>query len=251
MEANQSVPVDRLIDIVWDEYPPATARQQIQNRLGRLRSLLLRGTSSLRLVRQGNCYVLEATDEHIDGLRFRRLCAEAEIARQQGRSDLATGLLRDSLALWRGNAMQDVDSPALYADVAHWEESRLRVIESLVDLEFAQGNTAATIAELQPWVARHPYHEGLHCRLSEALHAAGRTAEALAVIRRLRHQLDQELAVAPGPEVAELERRILVGKEEAPAGAVQMDRRAAEALHQALTETTRALGILTEALARV
>ncbi|MGR6322825.1 AfsR/SARP family transcriptional regulator [Micromonospora soli] len=249
VETNRDVTIDRLIDIVWGDDSPVTARQQIQNRLGRLRLVVSRNAVDQRIVRHGNRYQLESAEEHVDGLRFRRLCAEAEVARRRGQTAHAIAILRQGLMLWRGNAMEDVHSTALQVDAVHWEESRLRAIESLVALEFGRGNCVATIPELQSWIAGHPYHEGLHCRLSEALHEAGRTAEALAVIRDLRHRLDADLGIAPGAAVNELERRTLVGQEMTPQAGVQLDREAAEALRRALTETTRALSILTTALA--
>ncbi|HVB41744.1 MAG TPA: winged helix-turn-helix domain-containing protein [Streptosporangiaceae bacterium] len=38
--ANRVVPLDRLVDAVWDIYPPATARSQIQTCISALRRLL-------------------------------------------------------------------------------------------------------------------------------------------------------------------------------------------------------------------
>lgn len=249
VNANRDISIDRLIDIVWGEDPPATARQQIQNRLGRLRSVVSLNAPDQQVRRHGDSYQLTTAEEHVDGLRFRSLCAEAEIAHRHGHLPRAADLLRQGLTLWRGKAMQDVRSDALQADAVRWEESRLRAIERLVALEFAQGNSAATIPELQSWVDSHPYHESLHCQLAEALHAAGRTAESLAVIRELRARLDTELGIAPGVTVHEVERRILVGQGGDSSTGFHLDREAAEALRRALTETTRALSILTVALA--
>ncbi|WP_139337898.1 AfsR/SARP family transcriptional regulator [Micromonospora avicenniae] len=249
IDVNHDVTIDRLIDTVWDADPPATARQQIQNRLGRLRALLSQNASGQQIVRHGNCYQLQSAEEHVDGLRFRRLCAEADIAHRSGDAAHATALLRQGLTLWRGNALQDIHSDALQGDATHWEEFRLRAIESLVALEFARGAGVSIISDLQSWVARYPYHEGLHCRLSEALHEAGRTVESLAAIRDLRHRLDLELGIAPGAAVNELERSILVSQEALPPASIHLDREAAEALRRALSETTRALAILATVLA--
>ncbi|MFD2766307.1 AfsR/SARP family transcriptional regulator [Micromonospora eburnea] len=250
IDANRTVSIARLIDIVWGDNPPATARQQIQNRLGRLRSLLTCDGSGQQIVRHGDCYTLEVTEERVDGLRFRRLCAEAGIARQHGEMTRAATLLRQGLMLWRGNAMQDVHSTMLQADAAHWEESRLRAIEMLVEIEFERGNSVGSVPELQSWAALHPYHEGLHMRLAEALHHACRTAESLAVIRDLRSRLDGELGIPPGPAVHELERRIIADQRTASPRppSIQMNRQTAEALHRALTETTKVLQLLGRAL---
>ncbi|MFC0029772.1 BTAD domain-containing putative transcriptional regulator [Micromonospora chaiyaphumensis] len=249
VHANQKISIERLIDIVWGDDPPATARQQIQNRLGRLRLMVSHNAPGQRIQRHGDCYQLDAAEECVDGLRFRKLCGEAEIAHRHGHLPHATRLLRQGLTLWRGNALQDINSNALQADAVRWEESRLHAIEQLVNMEFSQGKSAAMIPELQSWIAEYPYHESLHCRLAEALHEAGRTAESLAVVRELRQRLDAELGIAPGAAVHDLERWILVGQESTSSTVLQLDRDAADALRRALTETTRALSILAIALA--
>ncbi len=228
-----------------------TARQQIQNRVGKLRSFLLHGSSAQRIVRHGSSYILEVSDDRVDGLRFASICAEAAAARRNQELERASGLLRHSLTLWRGSAIQDVDSPALRADVTRWEEARLRAVEDLVDINFARGKQLEMISGLHAWVTVYPYHEGLHCRLAEALYRATRTAESLAVLRGLQTRLGDELGIRPTPAVTQLERHILGEGEENLADdprPVRMDRQATEALRQALTETTKALAILAAAL---
>ncbi|MER5700473.1 AfsR/SARP family transcriptional regulator [Micromonospora sp. NPDC002296] len=251
VDANCAVSVERLIDVVWDENPPATARQQIQNRLGKMRSFLLRGSSAQRIVRLGSSYTLEVPEDKVDGLRFRGLCAEAEAARRRQDLEHASALLRHGLDLWRGSAIQGVESLALEADARRWDEARLRAVEDVVDIDFARGRKVGMISDLHAWVGVYPYHEGLHCRFAEALYEAARTVESLTVLRDLKKRLSDELGIRPGPAVTRLERQILDGE-----GSItdrprplQIDRQAAEALRQALTETTRALAILAKALA--
>ncbi|MGC5660535.1 AfsR/SARP family transcriptional regulator [Micromonospora sp. WMMD723] len=249
VNANCPVSTEKLIDIVWDDQPPITARRQLQNRLGRLRAFLPTDNSTPKIVRQGSNYILEVPEDHVDGLHFRRLCAEAESARQNTRNDLAVTLLRRGLSLWRGDALQDVSSSALQADAIRWQEHRLRAIEHLVELEFTRGNRVNLIHELQYWVTVHPYHEALHCRLAEALHEASRTAESLAVLRSLRGRLGKDLGITAGVAVTEVERRIHVdGQTASEYAGIHLDQRATEALHRALSETSNALKLLTMAL---
>ncbi|WP_431974631.1 AfsR/SARP family transcriptional regulator [Micromonospora haikouensis] len=251
VDANRAISIDRLIDVVWDDQPPATAREQIQNRIGKLRSFLQRGGSADKIIRLGNSYTLEVFDENVDGLRFRGLCAEARTARRNQELDRAASLLRHGLTLWRGSAIQDIDSPALRADAIRWDEERLRAVEDVVDIEISLNqNPHALIADLHCWVNAYPYHEGLHCRLAEALYEASRTAESVTVLRELRKRLHDEMGIRPNPAVVQLEQRILSEGDNAPDSdrPLLMDRQAAEALRCALSETTKALKILTTAL---
>ncbi|MER6755348.1 AfsR/SARP family transcriptional regulator [Micromonospora echinofusca] len=247
LNSNQPVSVERLIDVVWDHRPPGTARQQIQNRLGRLRALLL--TGGQRITRTGNSYALEVSEKQIDGLRFRQLCTQAEQARCAGQLDRAASLLHAGLTLWRGSTIQGIDSPALRGDIVRWEEARLRAIEAVVAVEFSRQRHSAMTTDLYSWVQHYPYHEGLHCSLAEALHAGSRTAEAVHVLHQLKLRLARELGINAGTGVHGLHRRLLGADVAEADDSAQLKRQAAEAIHRALTETTQALKVLSNAIA--
>ncbi|MDW5328529.1 AfsR/SARP family transcriptional regulator [Plantactinospora sp. KLBMP9567] len=209
VDANTPVSTGRLIDVLWGVRPPTTARQQVQNCVGSLRTVLRKAGHQAVLDRRGESYVLEIADDLVDGLTFCRLHRKAE--NHVARSELteAGELLRSALALWHGQALEDIGSDALVADATRLEELRIRAMEALVELEFARGNQTDIIADLSVWVQLYPYHEGLHCRLAEALHEASRTADALNVIRPLKTRLDVELGINAGPSVRSMERKLL------------------------------------------
>ncbi|WP_323178537.1 AfsR/SARP family transcriptional regulator [Micromonospora lupini] len=239
------MPIDRLIDVLWGEQPPNTARQQVQNRLGKLRCLLGQARTA-QINRIGRGYALEVDEHQVDGLRFRKLCAQAEDAQRLGQLDRAANHLYAALGLWQGTVLEGIDSPALRADALSWEEARLKAIETLVELEFSRGQHSAVTAALHTWVQGYPYHEGLHCRLAEALHLGSRTGEALMLLHQLKIRLAGELGISPGAPVQELYLR-LVGTSTEPDTSRQSSQ-AVEALRRALTETTQSLKVLTNAL---
>ncbi|MFG1778880.1 BTAD domain-containing putative transcriptional regulator [Micromonospora sp. NPDC049051] len=141
----------------------------------------------------------------------RLFCAEYKAAAQTAQTgDHARAIerLRDALALWRGGAMEDIDSERLAGEVVRLEEVRVRALEQLVDWEFRQGRYAELIPDLSLWTQIYPYNEFLHSCLAQALHHASRTAEALEVLRRLGQRLEQELGLGPGPALLRLETQL-------------------------------------------
>src|SRR3954465_11334361 len=75
LEANHVVPRDRLIDALWDESPPETARKAPQVHVSQLRKAL--GRERLETADPG--YLLRVDGDELDLHRFRRLEAEGRL----------------------------------------------------------------------------------------------------------------------------------------------------------------------------
>lgn len=109
LRANRVVAADRLIDDVWEDDPPAAARNVLQTYVSRLRKVL----GDERLERRSGGYLLHAEPGELDADRFRSLVAEA---RRRAVTDpaAASALYREADALWRGPALDDLaDQPSL------------------------------------------------------------------------------------------------------------------------------------------
>src|SRR3954471_5667928 len=72
LNANRVVPRERLIDQLWGDDPPETARTTVQVYVSRLRKLLPAGSLATR----GAGYALEVAPEALDLTRFERLRAD-------------------------------------------------------------------------------------------------------------------------------------------------------------------------------
>ena len=99
--ANDVVTTDRLIDDVWGEEPPETARQSLQVYVSRLRKILGEGV----IEAEGSGYVLRTEPDQLDADRFERLAREGH---DLVRSDqaAAASMLREALSLWHGHAVE-------------------------------------------------------------------------------------------------------------------------------------------------
>jgi DNA-binding SARP family transcriptional activator len=205
LNANRVVSADRLVDVLWGDQPPATARSLLQGCVAELRRAL-KGTGA-PLVTRPPGYLLEVGPDELDLGRFAQLVAEA--GAEQADPTEAARLLREGLALWRGPALGDVTVAALQPEAAALEERRLAALEDRIDADLRAGHHAALIGELRELVRRHPLRERMWAQLMQALHRAGRPAEAMAAYQRLRDTLVKQLGVEPAASLQQLHRAIL------------------------------------------
>lgn len=143
---NRSVPVDRLIDLLWADGPPQHARTVLHGHLS-----ALRGTLGDRLETQPSGYRLHAPPEEVDAFRFRTALDTARSAPDES----ATATLRAALRMWRGPALQGAPDQ-LAGCAAQWEDARLEATELLAGALVRLGRPGEAIAELSTPADAHP-----------------------------------------------------------------------------------------------
>ena len=204
LHANRTVPTYRLIDALWDEDPPATAKTQVRRQVSKLRRTV--GESLVRTEPAG--YRLSIDPARVDARVFERRVAEARRAVEQGRPRQAGSELAGALAMWRGPALADLNGAYFAAEAARLEEPRL-VAQEYAEARMATGAHRDLIGDLAARVRRNPLRERPRAQLMLALHRAGRQAEALTVYREGRDVLADELGLEPSPELTRLHQAIL------------------------------------------
>ncbi|GIH94164.1 BTAD domain-containing putative transcriptional regulator [Planobispora siamensis] len=191
------VSVDRLVDDLWEDEPPANPAAALQVRVSQLRRALEDaepGGKNL-VVSRAPGYALQAGPDAVDAARFAKLVQEGRPA--------------EALELWRGAAFADfADAAFLQPVITRLEEARLAAVEDLAEARLAAGEPVE-VSELSELVARHPLRERLRAVHMKALYRAGRQSEALAGYGELRDRLTEELGLDPSPELARLYERIL------------------------------------------
>ena len=199
-------PIERLIDDLWPEAPPASARDAVQVYVSGLRKAL---RDSSRVVASSGTYALRLEPGELDLDRFRSLVADART--QLGVDpDRAATRLREALSLWRGRALADLDTEPGVRDVVNeLEEERVRAEELLFEAELAAGRHLGLVPRLERLLAEHPAREPLYAHLMLALYRSGRQADALEVYRRARTTLTDELGLEPSPKLRGLEAAVL------------------------------------------
>ena len=205
LAANRVLPMEDLVDRVWDEEPPYAARNTIQSYVSHLRRVL----GADRIEGRAPGYVLHAEREEVDMLRFEHLVRRArrELAIEP-REAVAT--LGEALTLWRGSPLSDVaEAPSLAGEIARLQELRLGAVEDLLGARLALGEHAAALPDLERLTLQHPLRERLWAHLMLARYRSGRQADALASFRRAQELLAEELGIDPSQELQDLHRRIL------------------------------------------
>lgn len=193
-----------LIDALWPEDPPASARKTLQGYVHHLRSVL-----GDRLTTESSGYRLDTTDWSVDADSF---ATRVESARALLDTDpaRASELLTTALGIWEGNAYSDLElEPALMAPITELEEARLHALEDRIEADLRSGSHEAVIGELVALTREHPFRERFWGQLMLALYRSGRHGDALRTYEQARRAMVDELGIDPSAELQDLERRIL------------------------------------------
>ncbi|MFD5729472.1 BTAD domain-containing putative transcriptional regulator [Streptomyces sp. NPDC058368] len=212
LEANRVVSTNYLVDLIWEDSPPETARTQVQICVSRLRKLLAGADSTVSISTRPPGYVLHVDTGDVDSLLFTGLVAMARRQRDEGESEKAVALLKSAVALWQGDSLTGLDSGPLANKARQLDEERLSAVELRMQLELELGRHDRLVGELQLLTHENPLRERLRGQLMCALYWSGRQAEALEAFRDGRRILDQELGLEPGRELRRLEAAILAGE---------------------------------------
>ena len=208
LDSGRVVPLARLTEAVYGQAPPATGRTQIQNTISALRRLLEQHGLPQAIETRPPGYLLRIPADSLDLHRYQR---EVQAAREAQTPWAAAERYRSALALWRGPALDGIDSDLLRTAADQLAERRTTAWEECLDVELRQGRHRELVGELTTAVAEHPLRERLRGQLMLALYRSGRQADALEVFRRGRQLLVEELGLEPGAELRALEQAILTG----------------------------------------
>jgi DNA-binding SARP family transcriptional activator len=209
------VPVDRLLEAVWGEQPPTGAAKTLQVYVANLRRTLEpdRGSGSppaVLLTREPG-YLLAVEPEQVDAARVESAMARARGLVADGQLVDGVRRLREALDDWRGVPLAGLEALPLHQLAAsRLQELRLDALELCCAAELDLGFADALVPELESLVRESPYRERLWALLIRALYASGRQRDALAAFQNVRRVLLDDLGVEPGPELREIERRVLV-----------------------------------------
>jgi DNA-binding SARP family transcriptional activator len=191
----RDVPHSRLIDALWSEDEGDAGKQALGVTLVRLRKLL--GAHDAIQVAEERVSVNPALC-WVDAWAFERRLKQAEALRAQGKEAEGIARLHDALALYQGQFL-----PA-EAEETWSVQPRLRLrglvttaIEDLGEHHEARAEWERAVECYRRGLEADDLIEEFYLGLMRCYRALGRSAEGMAVYRRLRQTLSVVLGVAP------------------------------------------------------
>lgn len=187
LQAGTPLSPSQLVSALWSGAEPRAAVGMVRSYVSRLRQ------AGVPIESTGGGYTIRPAT--LDVTEFQRL--------------LSSGDLRAALRLWHGTPLAGVNGD--YAEAARVRLAQLRFTarEDLAAADIAAGRHAEAAAALTDLIAEQPLRERPRELQMLALYRSGRQAEALDVYARTQRLLESELGLDPGPELQEMQRRIL------------------------------------------
>ena len=195
MRANRMVSVSELIDAVWPESPPRTARKNLQVYVCGLRKLL-----PGRIRYDANGYVFTSGSAELDVHRFEELTATGRRAARNGEATASADLLGSAVRLWRGKPAAGLWEPGeIPGDAARLWDRFVAAYEDWIDATISVGLHIEALENLDAMADSIDFSERLTISRMRALSLCGRTIEALAFYEAKRQYLAREYGIEPSP----------------------------------------------------
>lgn len=208
LHANERVSYELLIDGLWGQTPPESARHTLAAYVSRLRKAFHSAGVEQNIENRPAGYLLRLDPEQLDLARFERLLSAGKTALASDDPTVAAVQLDEALSLWHGEPLACLaDEPFAPVEIERLEELRLSAIEARLDAALALGHDADVIGELKALVSSYGLRESFRAQLMTALFRSGRQAEALDVYQQGRNQLIEELGVEPDQSCKSCKRR--------------------------------------------
>lgn len=219
LRANRIVPVQNLLEELWDGRPPSSAVAAIHTYVMQLRRAmcdghpLRSGRRQHRLVTHESGYEIQLGPDELDLGRFRATARHARMLTSRGHHRAGAARYRAALEIWRTPALVDVPAgPLLSAELATLDEERMAVLTERITADLRLGLHHDLVPELTALSRLAPTNEDLISLLMIALYRSGRQADALKAFHRIRRSLHDELGAHPSGMLTRLHSDMLVGR---------------------------------------
>lgn len=172
---------DQLTTAVWGAAGAVTA-DNVYRHVTRLRQAL--APTGLGIIGHRPGYRLPMRPEQVDAVQFDELLRTARSLAESD-PDQAVERLVAALGMWSGpRALDNLTQPGIRRIATALDARRLDAEEELADLELRRGRPEIVLDRLYTLTATHPNRPRLTAALVRALHATGRTEEAVSELEK-------------------------------------------------------------------
>lgn len=203
LNAGQPCSVAALISGLWGDSPPVSPEVSLRSCVYGIRKLL---PDSQRLRTHPSGYLIHVDPGELDLHSFRDLAAAGRDALDSANPEAAATALAQALDLWREPLAFDLPDVRAKDKLL---DQRKEAQDALLDARLALGRHRQVLAELRSIVTADPLREHAWAQLMIALYRCGARAEALAAYSKLRLTLVSAYGIEPGPELADLHKKVL------------------------------------------
>ncbi len=198
-----------LVDALWGEHPPKTARNSVQRFVADLRRAL--GGESDRLTTADGQYLLCLADgDSVDAVELADAVDSARGLLERGRPVEALDLITAGLDQMVGQTLDGIGDTEYGSAARHrLDDIAVDALEVRLKAQLDLGHCAAVAAEARALTDRYPYRELLWAHLITGLYGSGRQREALQAYDEVRARLVDDLGVDPSPALQALQVRVL------------------------------------------
>jgi DNA-binding SARP family transcriptional activator/tetratricopeptide (TPR) repeat protein len=207
VDRNRVVREQDLFEALWDDAPPARARNSLQSKISRLRAIV--GGDVIQYVDDGYRVRADADADDCDAdqfeMRWEQALAEVD-------DEAALRLLDQALAAWRGPAFGEFsDAPFARAAAARLETARRSAEDRRLELVARLRPGDEVLWESEKLLSLDPFRESAWVMRLRMLASCGRRVEALRAFHEYRERLADETGLTPSPTLLTIERELLDG----------------------------------------
>jgi tetratricopeptide (TPR) repeat protein len=181
-----------LAEWAWPSAAPETVDRQIANYISALRRALEPAGDRIRLPARRPGFAAVLDPGLPDSGQFAELLGQARRALAGQEFQIAEDRLRTAISLWRGPALDGLDTPYLRGQAQKLEEQRrdATLLLARIDMEAGRAGQAAVL--LRDLAAQYPDNEAVATALVRALSGAGHTVEAAKAAARAQGALTRQ-----------------------------------------------------------
>ncbi|GAA4451544.1 AfsR/SARP family transcriptional regulator [Phytohabitans houttuyneae] len=214
LNVGRVVPLGTFVDHIWGSRTPTKAEESVATYVRAVRRMIERagGTRDCLPNRRLDGYRLDVTPSAIDHRRFVDLSATARRLIRQESFPQAIGTFEQALALWRGEALTNVNSQWAESVRYRLRQDRLDVTCELLDLLLRVGAHADVAARAADLVQEEPSERSISLAL-RGLAGSGQRATIPSFMMRAAARMREASGVRPSAQIVALARKLADSEE--------------------------------------